>query len=117
MKLVIKKHQFEAFQIIFRQDFIERVYFQLRELFGDENNINDAEFTKMMINDLIEEAEAFEFENESDIFEYIKLFYQYPKFQDRPLDEPIVEILSWPDRFPAVKFELLLKHIQEEDGE
>ena len=94
---------------LYYKEFTEKVYNDLNTEFKGEYNLEDKEFSCEMIEDLINEAEEYSFKSEVEIYTYVKMFYQYTTLQERPLDDAVVEILTWPDRPAATKFELLIE--------
>ena len=92
---------------LFYSDFTERVYSELRSEFGDEHSLDNKNFSCEVIVNLTDEAEKFDIKTEAEVYQFIQMFYAHPALQDRPYDDEILEILTWPDRAASRKFEML----------
>ncbi len=115
--LVILNPQFEKIKAIYKMDFISRVYDELVEIHGANLGLDNKELSFEILDDLVDEAKEFDFETEGDVFYYITKFYEYDFLQERPLEDKVVEILTWPDRDSYTKFELLEEYKAENGPE
>lgn len=106
--LIIKNKQLEVFNSFFFNKFINDLHDYLLDEFSEEtSHLSNIELKKSIIS-AIDMAEKYDIQSESDIWDFVLLYFRRNELREYAISKELLEILSYPDR-PAERKLILME--------